>query len=421
MLLLTIVLPVRNLRKERCRVAAGLAEAALPEVPWQTMLSQQVLSVIQHRMPVIPPLAALRAFEATARLGGFARAAAALNVSTSAVSHQIRGLEENLGVRLLERSTGVGGVRVTPAGARLLAAASGALGLLEDACAEIRGTSQLLTVSANVSLSTMWLARRLAEFSALHPETPVNAIIQMEEPDFLRYGINLAVVHVPERALRPGDVVLLREEVFPVCSPELAPVASEVLGRCRLLQEAHEDSPELDWRSWASTLGLPRDFAARIVQYSTFGEAIGAALGGAGVALGRSPLIDPELGSGRLVRLVPGQARPASWRFVLRRGPSRQHRMLGALIDFLRAEATAAAPATARPDAGAAKEAGSRMPMQSANPMSTAVEVLPAPSAIQAARARSGGLWRTCWLGPKWFGPVVESHLVERPTRKRPS
>jgi DNA-binding transcriptional LysR family regulator len=294
-------------------------------------------------MSAIPALAALRAFEVAARLGGFARAASALNVSTSAVSHQVRGLEESLGVRLLERSTGVGSVRVTPAGARLLAAASSALTLLEVACAEIRSMSKLLTVSANVSLSTMWLARRLAEFSA-PPETPVNTIIQMEEPDFLRYGIDLAVVRVPERALRPGDAVLLREEVFPVCGPELYPLASQALRRCRLLQEAHEDSPEVDWHNWASALGLPRDLNARVVHYSTFGEAIGAALGGAGVALGRSPLIDPELDSGRLVRLVPGLSRAASCRFVLRRGPSRRHRMLVALIDFLRAEAR---PATA--------------------------------------------------------------------------
>jgi DNA-binding transcriptional LysR family regulator len=107
-------------------------------------------------------------------------------------------------------------------------------------------------------------------------------------------------------------------------------------------------------------LGLPRDLAARVVRYSTFGEAVGAALGGAGVALGRSPLIDPELASGRLVRLVPGLSRPASWRFVLRRGPSRRHRMLGALIDFLRAQATPPPPPD-RPDAGAAKGPGSRI------------------------------------------------------------
>lgn len=290
-------------------------------------------------MATLPPLAALRAFETTARLGGLARAAAELNVSTSAVSHQIRGLEESLGVRLLERGTGVGGVRVTPAGTKLLAAATSALALLEDACSDIRGITRRLTVSANVSLSTMWLARRLADFSALHPEVAVNAIIEMEEPDFTRYGIDLAIVHVPESALRPSDEVLLREEVFPVCSPDLYPMASQGACHCRLLQEAHDGSPAVDWRTWASELNLPRNFETKIVRYSTFSQAIAAAVGGAGIALGRSPLIDPELDSGRLVGLVPGLSRPASWRFVLRRGPSRRHRMLAALTDFLRAQA----------------------------------------------------------------------------------
>ncbi len=290
-------------------------------------------------MPPLPPLAALRAFETTARLGGLARAAAALNVSTSAVSHQIKGLEENLGVRLLDRSTGVGGIRITAAGAKLLAAASRALALLEDACSDIRGIgTKHLTVSANVSLSTLWLARRLANFSALHPEIAVNAMIQLEEPEIVQLGIDLAIVHVPESALRPGDVLLMREDVYPVCSPDLYPLASQGLNRCRLLQETHDGSPELAWHSWSATLHLPCDFLTRIVHYSTFGQTIGAALGGAGIALGRSPLIDPELASGRLVRLFPGLSRPATWCFVLRPGPTRQRRMVKTLIDFLRAQ-----------------------------------------------------------------------------------
>jgi LysR family transcriptional regulator, glycine cleavage system transcriptional activator len=284
----------------------------------------------------LPPLAALRAFEATARLGGFARAAAVLHVSTSAVSHQIRGLEESLGVRLLERSTGVGGVRVTPDGVTLLAAVSRALALLEEACADIRGTAKRLTVSANVSLSTMWLARRLADFSALHPAVAINAILQMEEPDFVRHGIDLAIVRVADRDLRPGDDVLLREDVFPVCSPGLLPLARQ--GRCRLLQEDHEDSPELAWLSWARALDLPTGFESRVVRYSTFSQAIGAALEGGGIALGRSPLIDPDLRSGRLVRLMPEKSRPASWCFVMRMGTSR-HRMVGTLAEFLREQA----------------------------------------------------------------------------------
>jgi LysR family glycine cleavage system transcriptional activator len=292
-------------------------------------------------MSNIPSLTALRAFEAAVRLGGFARAAAELNVSTSAVSHQIRGLEDTLGVRLLERSTGIGGIRLTAAGASLLPAASGALSLLEDACSEIKGVARRLTVSANAPFSAMWLARRLAEFSGSNPATPLNAIIQDGEPDFARYDIDLAVVHVADHALRPDDIVLLQEDVFPVCSPELHQFASTAVCRCRLLQEAHENFPELNWLNWSAEFGLPDDFDTKIVRYSSFSQVIGAAVGGAGLALGRSPLIEPELRSGRLVRLFPELSRPASWRFVLRRGPTRRHRMLDTLIDFLRAEAEA--------------------------------------------------------------------------------
>lgn len=90
-------------------------------------------------MSNIPPLSALRAFEAAVRLGGFARAAVELSVSTSAVSHQIRSLEEALGTRLLERSTGLGGIGLTPAGSKLMPSVSSALSLLEDACSQIKG------------------------------------------------------------------------------------------------------------------------------------------------------------------------------------------------------------------------------------------------------------------------------------------
>ncbi|MBM2775881.1 LysR family transcriptional regulator [Burkholderia territorii] len=293
-------------------------------------------------MSHLPPLSALRAFEAAVRLGGFARAASELNVSTSAISHQIRALEESLGARLLERSTGLGGIGLTQAGARLLPAVSDALSKLTDACDEIRGaTAQRLTVSANAPFSSMWLARRLAEFSSLHPETPLHAVVVDDEPDFARSGVDLAIVHVPAHRLRDDDDVLMRETVFPVCSPELYPHASGYVCRSRLLQEMHDDCPEIDWRNWAVHFGLPDDFETKIVRYSSFSQVIGAAVGGAGIALGRVPLIEPELRSGRLVPLVPGLMREASWRLVLRRNPSARHRLLDPLIAFLRREADA--------------------------------------------------------------------------------
>ena len=212
----------------------------------------------------IPPLPALRAFEAAARLGGFARAAADLNISTSAVSHQIRALEATLGTRLLDRSTGHGGVGVTAAGQLLLASVGPALTSLQDACAAIRGAPVRLTVAANPSFSSMWLARRLAAFSSRHPGIPINAIAQ-DEPGSGFHAIDLAIVNVKLGQVRPGDEILLREEVFPVCSPDLHPFASKAVCRCRLLQEAHQDSPEIDWQSWSGEFGLPDDFQSKIV------------------------------------------------------------------------------------------------------------------------------------------------------------
>nr|WKF55875.1 HTH-type transcriptional regulator DsdC [Paraburkholderia busanensis] len=302
-------------------------------------------------MSHIPPLASLRAFEAAVRLGGFARAAAELNVSTSAVSHQIRGLENLLGARLLERSTGVGGISLTAAGANLLPGVSRALALLEEACAQVKGVPRTLTVSANGSFSALWLARRLAEFSARHPETPLNAITLDGEPDFARHGIDLAIVHIHADEVRDDDLVLFREEVFPVCGPDLYPLASKAVCRCRLLQETHDRAPELEWRNWAAHFGLPADFDTKIVRYSGFSQVVGAAIGGAGIALGRLPLIEAELRSGRLIRLFPGLSRPASWRFVMRAEPERRHKLLEPLVGFLREEAAVAAAPDAQPSA----------------------------------------------------------------------
>ncbi len=293
---------------------------------------------MRDRLSSLPPLPSLRAFEAVARLGSFADAAAELGVSTSAVSHQIRGLEDALGTRLLDRRTGPGGASVTPPGTRLLSATVTALDVLRDACADIRTERRRLTVSANAPFSAMWLAQRLAEFSARHPGVAINAVVQEKEPDLARDAIDLAVVNVKRRAVQPDDTVLLQEEVFPVCSPALLPFASTNVCRCRLLQEAHEDSLEIDWRSWSAEFGLPDDFESKIVRYSSFTQVIGAAVGGAGLALGRLPLIAPELDSGRLVRLRPDLSRAASWCFVLRRAP-RGHPMLAALIAFLRDQA----------------------------------------------------------------------------------
>jgi LysR family glycine cleavage system transcriptional activator len=275
----------------------------------------------------IPPLAALRAFAAVARHGSFLRAAQALHVSTSAVSHQIRGLEAELGTRLLTRARNAAGLSrtaVTTDGEALLRAVESTFAQLGAACAAVReharGTRPMLAISANGSVASLWLAPRLATFAALHPSVQWQLrSIEDAEPDMVREGLDLAVLRVRRGTMADGDRLLFSETVFPVCSPSLALTGRpEELRRQTLLQEDHESSPEIDWSTWLRLLGCGAAAKATIVRFYTFSAALAAAVAGAGIALGRAPLIDFELSGGRLMRPFANASLPGSWDFVIR-------------------------------------------------------------------------------------------------------
>jgi len=276
----------------------------------------------------IPPLAALRAFAAVARLGSFARAAATLHVSTSAVSHQIRGLEDALGATLLTRArNGMGATAVTAAGAALLQSVEAAFAQLGAACEAVREsgrrTRPMLTISANGSMASLWLAPRLAAFAALHPSVQWQVhSIEDEAPDMVREGLDLAVLRVRHGEVPEGDRLLFSETVFPVCSPSLRLAGNpEELPRHTLLQEEHVASPEKDWSTWLDLLGFGHDAKVTIVRFYSFSAALAAAIAGAGIALGRRPLIDFELTSGRLVRPFGERSLPGSSDMIIRCRP----------------------------------------------------------------------------------------------------
>ena len=277
----------------------------------------------------IPPLAALRAFAAVARYGSFARAAAALNVSTSAVSHQIRGLEDVLGAPLLRRArNGSGRTVVTDDGAALQREVEAAFAQLGAACEAVRDRSRRpeLTISANGSVTSLWLAPRLAAFAAQHPSVQWHVrSVEDNEPDMLREGLDLSMLRVRRGAMAEGDTLLFSETVFPVCSPSLKFDGNpEALMRQTLLQEdlgEHSGSPEKDWSTWLRLLGCGARPKATIVRFYTFSAAVAAAVAGAGIALGRRPLIDYELTSGRLIRPFGERSMPGSWDFIIRRRP----------------------------------------------------------------------------------------------------
>ncbi|WP_291378151.1 MULTISPECIES: LysR substrate-binding domain-containing protein [Achromobacter] len=299
-----------------------------------------------------PPLAALRAFEAVARLGSLSRAAAELNVTKSAVSHQLRALEADLGTSLLRRGGTVRRAETTEAGAALLASVQQALTLLETACRNVRASARgkrryTLNVSANPSLAALWLAPRIGRFIELHPDIDIQVYLHAsQDPAWKTQDIDLAFLHV--RAMgphiaAPGDIPLMTETVVPVCSPALVPEADRndprVFLRHRWLEEKHIDSPETDWRTWGPRLGIAPDDWQDPMVLSGLSTVVAAAAAGVGIALGRAPLIDEDLASGRLVPLMPHLRMPGSWGYVMRIHANRpMDPSLPALVEFLAEE-----------------------------------------------------------------------------------
>jgi LysR family glycine cleavage system transcriptional activator len=291
--------------------------------------------------PHIPPLPALKAFEAVARLGSLSRAAEELNVTKSAISHQLRALESALGTTLMHRGGTTSRAQPTSAGQELLAAIETSLIPLGEACERFtvrrRKRRRTLTVSANAPCSSLWLAPHVVEFSTRHPEIAVNLRVFDDEPDWQNDTIDIAILRVPLPSStsltsdtpnsHPSDRALVRETVFPVCSPLLIDprtATPQTLSEHRLLQEEHHaSSREIDWQTWFSLLGAGALPEQNLVRLSSFNPIIGAAIAGKGVALGRSPLIDFDLAHGRLVRLFPEYELPGSWQFVIRLHPER--------------------------------------------------------------------------------------------------
>jgi LysR family transcriptional regulator, glycine cleavage system transcriptional activator len=138
-------------------------------------------------------------------------------------------------------------------------------------------------------------------------------------------GLDLAITRKHRGSLLKGDRLLFHETVFPICSPSLKLSGRpEDLLRHSLLQEEHEYGVELDWGTWLDLVGPGRRARVNLVRFSTFNAAVAAAIAGAGIALGRSPLIDDELASGRLVRPFGRRQLPGSWDAVIRTRPGVQ-------------------------------------------------------------------------------------------------
>ena len=292
--------------------------------------------------PTLPPLQALRAFEAVARRLSFRRAGEDLLITQSAVSHHIRALEQDLGVRLFVRKPR--GVELTPEGERYHDAVRRAFAIIAEGTTELRGRAAKarLRVSLLPSFTANWLVPRLGGFADAHPEIELELEPTLDLADLGAGAADLAIRYGDGRWDGVDCRMLMQERLSPVASPALlrrGPAlteAADVLGHTLLLTVR-----PYDWTIWAEANGL--DLAgARSIQLSDYNITLQAAVDGQGVAMGRLLMLGDRLRSGALVRpcaSVVSSPRAAHW-LVTARG-NRLSAAGEAFADWLAAEAAA--------------------------------------------------------------------------------
>ncbi|MEY9750424.1 LysR family glycine cleavage system transcriptional activator [Bradyrhizobium japonicum] len=268
----------------------------------------------------LPSLNGLRAFEAAARHLSFTLAASELNVTQTAISHQIRRLEEELGIRLFVRQNRA--LALTPEARDYLPGVRAAFNDLRLATDRLlrKDDDKVLTVSTLASLAAKWLLPRLTDFQEQHPGIDVRITTSTSLVDFQRDNVDAAIRY--GRGQWPGLRAdwLMADELFPVCSPSLLrgdkPLRQpEDLKGYPLLHTSNANSD--DWRLWLTAAGLPGDIARQPgITFDMIFMTIQAAIDGIGVAMGRTSYVQDDIAKGRLV--VPFKiALPADAGFYL--------------------------------------------------------------------------------------------------------
>ena len=265
-------------------------------------------------MHKIPPLNALRAFEATARHLSLTKAAAELNVTPGAVSHQLRGLEAMLRVKLFER--GVRQIALTPAGKLLYPGIQRGFTQIADAVADLQQSAnqRVLVVSTSPGLTSKWLVPRLYRFANAYPDIDVRISSSLQNANFTTDGVNVAVRNMPMGASSDASLVIERLAeitLVPVCSPRLVDLRAlptpHALAKMPLI---HDDTLAErvnipTWMDWFAAAKVGKIDRRRGLHFDSPDHALNAATEGAGVLLAADLLAHDDLRSGRLVIPVP--------------------------------------------------------------------------------------------------------------------
>lgn len=254
----------------------------------------------------LPPLDLIQGFEAAARTLSFTKAAEELYVTQSAVSRQIRALEDHLGVALFERRPR--SLALTEPGRTLYRAASEFLERLQETTNRLRSNAGTphLTVTTTGGFASLWLIPRLRSFTALHPEVDVRISATYKTFNLERSLVDVAVRYCSEEDAPDGAIRLFGEELFPVCSPALQSDGPHPLRSLDDLQHhalLHIDEAIglLDWGTWLAAQGLADLKPAASIRFDNYEQMIQAAIGGQGVAMGIGRLVSALMDNGQLV------------------------------------------------------------------------------------------------------------------------
>jgi DNA-binding transcriptional LysR family regulator len=327
---------------------------------------------MQKRRFNLPPLDLIQGFEAAARTLSFTKAAEELFITQSAVSRQIRALEDHLSVALFERRHRA--LALTESGRLLQRAASELLERLQEVTDRLRatGAARHLTVTTTSGFASLWLIPRLRGFTALQPDVDVRISAGYKTINLERGLVDVAVRYCAPQDAPEGATRLFGEELFPVCSPTLQQGSPHALHTLNDLEHhvlLHMDGAFgfLDWGTWLAAQGHPDLKPAASLRFDGYEQMIGAALSGQGVGMGIGRLVSALVKEGWLVAPFSKSLVGQRAYYVIRSSVTGARPHVEAFVNWLVGEARAvviaegrlSSPPPAAKSAGAAPRARS--------------------------------------------------------------
>lgn len=261
------------------------------------------MSLPLHRLP---SLDLVRGFVAVGRRMSITLAAQDLCITQSAVSRQIHGLEQALGVQLLSR--GYRSLSFTAEGEKLFRVADEAIRQLQEVSADLKRVSKrrIVTITSTVGVTGLWIIPRLTEFQREHPDIEIRFSAETRPVDLKLEKMDLAIRYASRESMPENSEFLFPEVVTPVAHPALGVTQLHDIAELEkhvLLEFDGPYRPWLKWREWLSAMGWDGAQPRGVLRFNQYDQLVQATLAGQGIALGRSPLVASLIAEGRLIAL----------------------------------------------------------------------------------------------------------------------